>query len=631
MKSHRRTPVPYLLLAVVGLLLLQVVAVAPPVAAAGPGAFDKSLPVPDATGQPLNVSLQWGTSALAARYEYCIDTSNDNACSGGWVNNGTSKTVQPPGLAPNTDYYWHVRAVNDAGTTYSNSNAWWHFKTVAVPPGAFNKSDPPPDAMNRGSLTQQGTLRVQLQWDISEGAEGYDYCVDTSDDDACSGGWAHTTVFLTILVLAPNTDYYWHVRAVNSSGITYSDGSSTAWWHFRTSEVPRPFTKSLPLPDATAVPLDTSLVWGSSWGADMYEYCIDTVDDDFCNLGWVNAGESTSVQPPGLAPNTDYYWQVYSYNYGTRHIVYANGSLTAFGHFRTGAATAPPSTFNKTSPPADATGQPLNVFLVWTPSAGADKFEYCVDTSNDNACSGGWVNNGTSKTVQPPGLAPNTDYYWHVRAVNGGGTTYSDGGSSAWRHFRTSSSQVTPVTVTRRSVAVYDGWVRESGETSNVGGTLDSTAATCRVGDDAADRQYRAILDFNTRGLPDNAVITGAFLRIKRSSFAGSNPFLTHGDLTVDIGRGGFNGVLALENSDFQAAAGQMAVGDFAVLTARWYRADLNTAAFSIINPTGHTQFRLRFASGDNDDAGADYLSFHCGDADLRRNRPRLVITYHLP
>ena len=38
----------------------------------------------------------------------------------GWASNGTSTSKALSGLAEGTTYYWHVRAVNDGGTTYSN-------------------------------------------------------------------------------------------------------------------------------------------------------------------------------------------------------------------------------------------------------------------------------------------------------------------------------------------------------------------------------------------------------------------------------------------------------------------------------------------------------------------------------
>ncbi len=42
-----------------------------------------------------------------------------------------------------------------------------------------------------------------------------------------------------------------------------------------------------------------------------------------------------------------------------------------------------------------------------------------------------------------------------------------------------------------------DGWVMESKETSNQGGTKNSNAATFRLGDNGQDLQYRTILQFS--------------------------------------------------------------------------------------------------------------------------------------
>jgi hypothetical protein len=187
------------------------------------------------------------------------------------------------------------------------------------------------------------------------------------------------------------------------------------------------------------------------------------------------------------------------------------------------------------------------------------------------------------------------------------------------------------VDVVFRSVGGNDGWVRESSETSGVGGTLNASATNCRVGDDARDRQYRGILDFNTRSLPSNTVITSAVLEIRLAAIVGGDPFATHGNLTIDIRVGGFHSNLALETLDFQAAASRGSVGAFGPAPdGGWYRATLSAPAYSRVNLSGHTQVRLRFARGDNDDNIAQYLAFRCGDAGVS-SRPRLLIRYYVP
>ena len=73
------------------------------------------------------------------------------------------------------------------------------------------------------------------------------------------------------------------------------------------------------------------------------------------------------------------------------------------------------------------------------------------------------------------------------------------------------------VTVPYPSVAAADGWVLESGETTNIGGTMNAGTPAFNLGDDATRKQYRDILSFNTSALPDNAVITGATPQIEKA------------------------------------------------------------------------------------------------------------------
>ena len=185
---------------------------------------------------------------------------------------------------------------------------------------------------------------------------------------------------------------------------------------------------------------------------------------------------------------------------------------------------------------------------------------------------------------------------------------------------------------TFRSVGTYDGWVRESTETSSVGGALNADAVTCRIGDDGVDRQFRSILDFNTKGLPDDAQILSVVLEIRQAGVVGTTPFLTHHALVADIRTGAFANARALQSDDFQAKATQARAARFGALSPDGrYRATLPGTALPLINTTGRTQFRLRFLTGDNDDLSADYLAFTCGDALAPSRRPVLRVTYLVP
>jgi len=161
---------------------------------------------------------------------------------------------------------------------------------------------------------------------------------------------------------------------------------------------------------------------------------------------------------------------------------------------------------------------------------------------------------------------------------------------------------------------------------------MDSTATTFQLGDDASNRQYRAILSFDTRSLPPNAVIQSVQLRIKKSGAAvGTNPFTILGKLLVDIHAGKFGSAYALQLGDFQAASSADKVAYFDTTSGPvngWYSTNLNAAAFGFITGGDKTQLRLRFTKSDNGDHGADFIKFLSGNA--ASGKPQLVISYTL-
>lgn len=188
-----------------------------------------------------------------------------------------------------------------------------------------------------------------------------------------------------------------------------------------------------------------------------------------------------------------------------------------------------------------------------------------------------------------------------------------------------------------RSTGVNDGWVLESSEDSNKGGSKNSTANTFRIGDDGQDRQYRAILHFPTLYLPDNAVITKIILMMKVQNVTGTDPFSTHGNIFIDVRSGPFGsigpfGIKALQNSDFEYPASIYNVGQIQNNSVGgWYWAMLDPMAFSAIDKTSITQIRLAFQLDDNDDMNNDYLSFYSGNTIEQGDRPHLLIEYYDP
>lgn len=199
--------------------------------------------------------------------------------------------------------------------------------------------------------------------------------------------------------------------------------------------------------------------------------------------------------------------------------------------------------------------------------------------------------------------------------------------------FDTSGCFVTTTTTTFTSVAAEDGYVLESGELTGVGGTAnatDSTTSGIRAGDDRKNKQYVSILSFDTSPIPDGAVLQSVTLRLRRGTVVGTSPFTTHGSLTAAVRNGGFNGNVALETADFQAAATVSGVCTLsnAANNGDWSECTFNPAGLAALNKTGKTQIRIAFTTDDDNDSRDDYIGYYSANNSTPANYPQLVVVY---
>ncbi len=115
-----------------------------------------------------------------------------------------------------------------------------------------------------------------------------------------------------------------------------------------------------------------------------------------------------------------------------------------------------------------------------------------------------------------------------------GGSGIFNGSFAGGEAYTIQKTQISRFSESFRSNGTNDGWILESSEDSSLGGSKNVTASTFRIGDDAQDRQYRSILHFPTYYLPDNAVVTQVILLMKNQGVVGTDPFTTHGNISID-------------------------------------------------------------------------------------------------
>ena len=187
--------------------------------------------------------------------------------------------------------------------------------------------------------------------------------------------------------------------------------------------------------------------------------------------------------------------------------------------------------------------------------------------------------------------------------------------------------------VTYYSNGPYDGWVLESGENSNKGGSRNAGNTTILIGDNASKKQYRGVLHFNMGDSPidPSALFYKVKMYIKRQGIVGgTNPFSIFGKyLFVDLNNIAFGSSVNLENSDFQAAASKSQIAKFTSKNSNgWYSTVIGSANYGYISRDGVNQFRLRFKNDDNNDFLANYLKIYSGNASVSI-KPKLVIEYY--
>lgn len=272
-----------------------------------------------------------------------------------------------------------------------------------------------------------------------------------------------------------------------------------------------------------------------------------------------------------------------------------------------------------------ATPGSAQISLTWTAASGATGYRVHRGTA-----SGGPYttiqSNLISTSFTDTGLTNGTTYFYVVTATNGVGEGPNSNEASA-------TPVAPPTVVTFTSVAAQDGWVLESSETSNAGGSIDSAANTTsalRIGDANQDRQYKSVVAFDTSSIPDGATILSVTLRLRRGTLSGTSPFTTHGNCWVDVQTGGFSGSTTLQTGDFQATATAVQATSLtnAATNGAWSEGSLNAAGRSAIDKAGTTQLRVYFNLDDNDDNGNDYLGYYSGNDTTSANRPQLVVTY---
>lgn len=369
-----------------------------------------------------NVSLlptfDWSDVPAATSYE--VGLCDSMMCRPECTISVTASTVtfapdlcSPPyALSEGTTYYWYVVAKNSSDIAHSNCHS---FQTCTAP------------TIPQLSSPLSGAVDVstwpRLEWEETAGASSYDaeLCSDASCSNVLDSKDTSVEHWYPGL-LEEDSTYYWRVRSNNVCG----QSSWSAIWSFSTPAC------QLPAPPSVAGPADGAVTSSTtpnlSWEAIQFatSYHVWVCSDSSCSD--VVTSRTVSSQPPQLtyswqvspelAGNTQYWWQVASWNHCKVKVWNQVRSFTTCATPDAPLVADPGSSWNN--------GETYT--LSWTAVAGATGYtvEEAADPSFEGAAS--TTVTGTSKTFRHIlyGCSSET-FYYRVKANNScGGSAWSN-------------------------------------------------------------------------------------------------------------------------------------------------------------------------------------------------------------
>jgi hypothetical protein len=351
-------------------------------------------PVSGSVDTDTTITLIWSSAVGALEYHYEVsDASDFSSITATTIGLDTSAVVD--GLEYLTQYFWRARAIGAQDT--SDWSGVFDFTTKIAKPDV-------PELVSPANASIELPINVSLSWKTAPRA--VEYVLEVAGDNTFNELVIDSTLSDTTLEaigLDYLTDYYWRVKATNTSG--ESDYSEERTFQTKAQDATIPQLLS-PEDNAIDVDINTILVWSETVGALIYEYQLSNVSDFSTILVGSTISDTTS-SITDLAMNTEYFWRVRGI--GVQDT--SNWSTPFSFVTRLDELTVP---ILKT-PSMNAVGVEDSLEFVWTSVSGADSYQFVLDAdtlTEEHDVS--LVLNDTTVAVE--NLMFSTTYYWKVKA-----------------------------------------------------------------------------------------------------------------------------------------------------------------------------------------------------------------------
>lgn len=392
-------------------------------------------PSSGAINQPVDITFEWNVpnelsrtpddaqSILRYHFELTTDTTTVEIVDSSVATN--SKEIQ--GLQNLTQYFWRVRAENEAG--WGAFSSWTPFTTIISTPAAPSLVSPANDSLD-------APITLTFRWTTSLRAETYrlQFSTDSLFSVIVYEDSLLTDTARTVTLPYYDTQYYWRVRAENIGGASTFSNTRRISTIIQKPAIP---VLLVPKNGKTHVAQPMSIVWGKSPRAVTYQVQVAT-DLGFTNVIVDSSNiADTSLSLPNLQNKASYFWKVRATN--------RNGT-TAYSDAFVFRTLGLPNAVTIVNPANNAVNVSVDPLFTWriaseqTRSKGIDDihsiqnylFELTADTlqATPTVVVDSTVTDTSKKLF---GLQHLTKYYWRVKALNQvGWGPYTD-----WKPFTT--------------------------------------------------------------------------------------------------------------------------------------------------------------------------------------------------
>ncbi len=353
------------------------------------------------------INFTWESSVNAVSYEIQI-ANNTTFSESTIVQRRTGITGLSYAASALSDgiYYWRVRGRN----IYNSDGKWSAYRAFTVdttPPPTPKLSKPLTSTTVIGTPTftwakSSTAVYYQFQYGVSTNYNSYVYRSDQT-----------TKLSHKPILMAPKVQYYWFVRASDKAG-NWSE------WSVPNAVIIEP---TIPLKPVLNTPAKAvfikdntpDLAWnGVDYGVDYHVQVSKSSKFSLLVPSAVDQEGVTAINfTTGILSDGKYYWRVQA-----RNVNGVYGPWCSVRYFT--VDTLPPDPPMLVSPLTNITKVGTPTFS-WKASPGASKYQFAYNTSGSTSAFNYTSDVLSVLSFRPPTMAPNTQYYWFVRALDRAG------------------------------------------------------------------------------------------------------------------------------------------------------------------------------------------------------------------